>query len=379
MRDRLVEISLTAPEREFRTQVAELLAATEASRQAFQIFKDRGGATAELYRELGRRGWLSLTWPKTFDGLALPAIYDLLLWDEMAYHRVARPPVGAGMVARSIIDWGTEHQRERFLPGIKSAGDAYALGYSEPQAGSDLTSLRTRARLDGDHYIVTGEKRWTSDAHTADRLWLLCRTGDLRDRSRGLSLLIVDLDSPGITVSPIATLDGHQLNEVRLDDVAVPDVNRIGPEGGAWQMIRAALARERHLQVMPGRVARDLESLTLLIHHSGADDDDMSELATLTSKTAGLHASVRASVRAAGDGEVEAVVAAMNKLVGTSLMQEIARAGSRIVGRAALVEGEEIEYLWRESIMETIAGGTSEMMLDVIAKRGLSTDPRVAR
>src|SRR3546814_2491470 len=117
--------------------------------------------------------------------------------DEMAYARAARPPVGAGLVARTILDHGTRWQHEAFLTGARSAADGFSLGYSEPEAGSDLTGLRTRARLDGDTYVVSGEKRWTSDAHTARWLWLLCRTGPPAARRAGLPFLVVDLRSEG--------------------------------------------------------------------------------------------------------------------------------------------------------------------------------------
>lgn len=295
-------------------------------------------------------------------------MYELLLWDEMAYARAARPPVGAGMVARSIIEWGNPDQHARFLPGIAEGTEAYALGYSEPEAGSDLTNLRTRAVRDGDNYLVTGEKRWTSDAHTADWLWLLCRTGEPGGRSKGLTLLIVDLTSPGISISPIMTLDGHRLNEVRLDNVVVPVANRIGDEGRAWSMIRIALARERHLQVMPGRLERDLETLADVLSVDGLVANAREEYAALASRVMAVRAAVFCAVRKSGRDEIEPAVAARIKVVGTTLMQEIARFGVRVGGRSTLKYGTDLEFLWRESIMETIAGGTTETMLGIVAR-----------
>ncbi len=119
-------------------------------------------------------------------------MYEFILWDEMAYARAARPPLGSGIVAKTIIRYGTDEQRQRFLPGLRAGTTFFSLGYSEPEAGSDLGGVRTRAVRDGDDYVLNGEKRWTSGGHRADYLWVLCRTGTLESHARGLTLLIVD-------------------------------------------------------------------------------------------------------------------------------------------------------------------------------------------
>ena len=378
LRDALADLELDEDQQAFRAEVAAYLAETAADRDRFQLFKGRGGPAADLYREMGRRGWLSISWPKEVGGRDLPAIYEFLLWDEMAYARAARPPISAGLVARSIIEWGTPEQRERFLPGVRSGEDGFALGYSEPEAGSDLTGLRTRARRDGGTYGVTGEKRWTSDAHTARWLWLLCRTGPQEERSEGLSLLVVELASPGITITPIPTLDGHRLNEVRLDDVVVPVEHRIGDEGGAWGMIRTALARERHLQVLPGRIERDLEMFLDVVQRLPDAQRVVARerSAELVARGLAVRSSVMRALRVAGRHEIPPVVAARNKVNGTALMQDIARAAVQLGGRETVCVGEDAEFLWRESIMETIGGGTTEVMLDLIARHGLRAGPK---
>jgi alkylation response protein AidB-like acyl-CoA dehydrogenase len=373
IRATLAELDLTSDERSFRSDVVALLRQTEPTRERMQFFRGRGGVTADLYRAIGERDWFALTWPTEIGGAGRSAMYEFLLWDEMAYARAARAPVGAGLVARSIVEWGTDEQRARFLPGIRTGAENYSLGYSEPEAGSDLTGLRTRAVRDGDVYRVTGEKRWTSDAHNAEWLWLLCRTGEQHDRSKGLSLLIVSTASPGITMTPIRTIDGHRLNEVRLDEVEVPVSHRIGGEGDAWSMIRRALARERHLQVLPGRIERDLESLLALLDRDPDVDPDRAraEVARLTARSLAVRTSAVRALRRAGHDEIDPVIAARNKVHGTALMQDIARTAFRLGCREAVVEGEDVQLLWRESIMETIAGGTTEVMLDLIARHGL--------
>jgi 3-oxocholest-4-en-26-oyl-CoA dehydrogenase alpha subunit len=365
--------SVPATESEFRAAVRELLAETAGERGEHQYFMDRSGPTAELYRALGERGWLAVSWPESAGGAGRPPQFEFAMWDELAYARAARPSIAVGLIGRSIIDAGTEAQRARLLPGIAAGQLSFSLGYSEPEAGSDLTGLRTRAVRDGDQYVVTGEKRWTSDAHHADYLWLLCRSGTLEQRSQGLTLLVVDTRSPGITVNPIPTLDGHNLNEVRLDEVVVPVENRIGEEGEAWTMIQEALARERHLQILPGRVRRDYEQLCEWAASTGFDQDRgvRARLAAIggwldvISTTAGL------IVDDVAAGRDTAVMAARQKVVGTALMQEIGRLPLEVGDARQLVEGEPFEFMWRESILETVGGGTTEIMLSILSRRAL--------
>jgi alkylation response protein AidB-like acyl-CoA dehydrogenase len=366
----LIDGSLDPEQRAFRAEVRAFLRETADQRSPLQVFADRGGATARLYEQLGAKGWLSIAWPTVHGGSGMPLSFEFLLWDELAFARAARPPVGAGMIARSIIEWGTPGQHAMFLPGIRTGTEGYSLGYSEPEAGSDLTGLRTRAVRDGDVYRVTGEKRWTSDAHVGKWLWLLCRTGAPDSRSRGLSLLIVDLTSPGISISPIETIDGHRLNEVRLDDVIVPETHRIGAEGDAWSMIRQALARERHLQVLPGRIERDLEMLSVI--WKGLDQDERrGEQNTVTSLFAAalaVRAATLETVLAATHDEVAPLAAAQNKVVATELMQDIARYAARLGDGSALAGAQPLSMIWRESILETIAGGATEIMLETLAR-----------
>ena len=187
----------------------------------FQSLADRTGPTAALYKAFGERGWLSLCWPREHGGRGLPATYEFVLWDEVAYARAGRMSLAAGIIAKTLIRHGTDAQRELLLPGIRLGRTTIALGYSEPEAGSDLTGLRTRRGTARARATSSRRERWTSDAHSSDYLWLLARTGTQEDRGRALSLFFVGLDTPGISISPIETFDGHRLNEVRLDDVYV--------------------------------------------------------------------------------------------------------------------------------------------------------------
>jgi 3-oxocholest-4-en-26-oyl-CoA dehydrogenase alpha subunit len=337
-----------------------------------QYFATRDGATRELYQVLGSRGWLSLSWPEAHGGRGAPVSYEFLLWDTLAYLRAARPDIGPGMIAHVLIDHGRADQQQQILPGLAAGSLAMCLGYSEPAAGSDLTHLTTAARRDGDFYVVRGHKLWTSEAHHAQKMWLLCRTSEHERGNRGLSLMIMDMDSPGVVVTPVSTMDGHRINEVFLDDVFVPGANLVGDEGGAWPMMRAALAVERHIQVLPGRLRRDLETLDAALSAAGIAGraDVRAVVSSLRARLAAVEASSLATVSELSAGGTAAGRAAQSKMLAARLCQDVPRAGLELLGPAAAVGDTDLAFLWRESVLETIAGGTVEVMASLVA-RGL--------
>jgi alkylation response protein AidB-like acyl-CoA dehydrogenase len=222
-------------------------------------------------------------------------------------------------------------------------------------------------------YVLNGEKRWTSGGHRADFLWVLCRTGDVESHSRGLTLLIVDRQSPGISISPIPSLDGERFNEVRFDDVEVPVANRVGDENAAWSMMVESLATERHVQFSPKRVVRDFEELVELVTRSGKANDPVVRAAVseLAVEVAEVEALGLLMVGAIQRGDAGVVEAACNKLAGSEVAQHIARAMVDLCGADAIVGDSMPPFLWRQSISETIGGGTSEVMRGLIARVGL--------
>lgn len=367
-----------SPEEEaFRAEVAEFL----VDYRHIGGFYDQAHHWPEvkaLFQAMGARGWLALAWPREVDGLAKPISYEYILWDEVGYVRAARNPLSAGVVARTIIRSGNEEQKKRWLPPIRSGDLHFSLGYSEPEAGSDLAAVRCRAERCGDVYVVTGQKCWQSYAENMDYLWLLCRTGAAGSRSEGLTLLIVDLQAPGVTVSPLPTIDGHQLNEIHLEGVEVPVAQRVGPEGGAWKIMSEALADERHIQFPPKRLRRDLEEIVAWVREMGLAEDPivrraLADLATQL-REAEIH-SLRV-LDAMQKGLSSGVEAAANKVAQSLVCQNIARAALEFGGPQALVEGTEVEHLWRQTMWETIGGGTSEIMLSVVARQCLGLGGR---
>jgi len=332
----------------------------------------------ELFCAMGERGWLSLSWPEALGGLGRGPAYEYILWDEVGYARAARNPLSAGIVARSLIRYGSDAQKARWLPPIRSGELHFSLCYSEPEAGSDLASARVRADREGDEYIVNGQKCWQSYAQDMDYLWLLARTGTQESRGRGLSLFICDKNAAGVTVSPLPTLDDDQLNEVHFDGVRVPVSDRVGPENGAWSIMGEALADERHIQFPPGRVRRDLDEMVEWVKGVGLAGDPVVRrtLADLAVQVREVEIYGLLVLDRMQKGRSAAAEVAANKVIHTVVCQNIARAIVDLGGPEALVIGSRPQLLWRQSMWETIGGGTTEIMRSIVAKQALGLGAR---
>ncbi len=204
--------------------------------------------TVRWQRILNAKGWAALSWPKEWDGPGWTAIQKMIFLEE---NQMAPAPelssFNVTMIGPVLLQFGTEEQKQRFLPRAANLDDWWCQGFSEPGAGSDLASLKTAAKLDGDHYVVNGQKIWTSTAHQADWCFVLVRTNpNARKRQEGISFLLVDMKTPGITVRPIISIDGsHHLNEVFFDDVKVPANLRVHEENKGWDVAKYLLGNER--------------------------------------------------------------------------------------------------------------------------------------
>jgi len=362
-----------APDEErFRSEVRELLADYRDLDGYFQQ-GHRWPRVRALFEAMGERGWLALAWPESEGGLGRGPAYEYLLWDEAAYARAARNPLASGIVARTLIRYGTPQQRAEWLPAIRSGRCHFSLAYSEPEAGSDLAGLRTRAEQHGDVYVVNGDKCWQSYAQDMDYLWLLVRTGDLASRGAGTTLMIADIRTPGIEVRPLPTLDGDQLNEIHFEDAEIPAANVVGPVDGAWPLMGEALADERHIQFPPGRLRRDLEEMTAWLAEAGLAGDPLvrARLADLVVDVAEAEIHALRVLDLVQKGRDAVAAAAANKVVHTLGCQAIARAVVELAGPEALVDSARPSLLWRQSLWETIGGGTTEIMRSVVAKQSL--------
>jgi alkylation response protein AidB-like acyl-CoA dehydrogenase len=366
-----MKLAFTPEQESFRREVR----AFAAPYRKLNGFMQQGKSWPEVrafFAAMAEKNWLALSWPREQGGLARSITDEFLLWDEIAYARAARNPLSSGIVAKTLIRHGTEEQKRAYLPRVRTGELHFSIAYSEPEAGSDLASLRTRAVRNGDGFVIQGQKCWQSYAQDMDYLWLLARTGSQESRGRGLSLFIVDKHAPGVRVRPLPTMDGEQLNEIFFDEVTVPASALVGPENGAWPIMHAALADERHIQFPPSRVRRDFEDVVLFLREANLlslphVQSELTELSALVLEVEMLALRVVEAMERGASGAVEA---AANKVAHTEACQRIVRAAFDLGGPEALAH-PDLSLLWGVSTYETIGGGTSEIMRGIVAKEAL--------
>ena len=268
----------TETDEEFRTRLREFLTANHPGRPPRDAAERRAWQkrwAATLYDS----GYAGPSWPRDYGGMELSFADQVIYQEEVAKARVPGPlGTGLGIAAPTIIRYGSPEQKERFLRPMLRGDEVWAQGYSEPGAGSDLPSLRTTARREGDHYVVNGQKAWNTHADVADILFTLVRTGPPDSRQAGITYLLIDLHSPGVTVRPLRDLTGGaDFTEIFLEDVRVPVANRIGEENGGWPLVRTSLGHERAAGAanQAAMYRRVLNELIALAHERGATADPL--------------------------------------------------------------------------------------------------------
>jgi alkylation response protein AidB-like acyl-CoA dehydrogenase len=327
---------------------------------------------------LGARGWIGMTWPKRYGGHERSALERYVVTEELL---TAGAPVAAHWIADRqsgplLLRFGTEEQRKSLLPRVARGEIFFAIGMSEPDSGSDLASIRTKAvKVDGG-YALTGAKVWTSHAHRSHYAITLCRTSpaDPKDRHQGLTQLLVDLKAKGVSCRPIKNLAGDlDFNEVVFDDVFVPDGMLVGTEGGGWKQVTSELAFERS---GPERFTSTFSLLVELVRSAGAHPDERTA-ETIGRLVAHLWTLRRMSVSIAGmlqAGEMPNLEAALVKDLGTTLEREIPELARLIANRARRPANHRLEELLAEAVLHapsfTLRGGTREILRGIIA-RGL--------
>ena len=334
------------------------------------------GADPEFSKKVGKKGWIGLSWPKKHGGAGRSAMERYVVLEEML---VAGAPVGSHWVADRqsgplIIRYGTPEQQEKLLPGILKGETSFCIGMSEPDSGSDLAALRTKADKKGDVYVVNGTKLWTSGAHRSHYMIALFRTSKEEDRHGGLTQFIVDLSLPGITIRPIIDLTGgHHFNEVIFEDAEVPVSMLIGKEGGGWNQVTAELALERS---GPERYLSCYLLLKELIREFSDrnDNEGVTEIGRQLSHLATLR---QMSVSVAGmlnDGENPALEASVVKDLGTVFEQQLPNIAHRLMRVEPDSKGTDFQrylaILTQTSPSFSLRGGTREILRGIIA-RGL--------
>lgn len=338
-----MNVDLTDAQKEFRVTVRKWLAENLPQELAHKVRSGLNLTEDELRswgRILGARGWLAYTWPAKHGGPGWTAIEKFLFELECAEAGAPRiPPFGPIMVAPIIMEFGTPEQRDRFLPPLARGETWWCQGYSEPNSGSDLASLKTTAKLEGDHYIVNGQKTWTTYAQYADWIFCLVRTRTEGKPQAGISFLLVDMKSPGITVKPIKLLDGEcEVNEVFFNDVSVPVGNRIGEENRGWNYAKYLLSHERTTIADIHGSRRQLARLKRLAQAEGVYDDHRirDEIAKLEVEVIALEMLVLRTLSAETSGRNPLDIAALLKIKGSDVRQAVTELMMRVSGPLAV-------------------------------------------
>jgi alkylation response protein AidB-like acyl-CoA dehydrogenase len=341
----------------------------------------------DTVRRMGLDGWLTLGWPEEYGGRNRPMIEQLIFVDEAAVAGAPVPFLTLNSIGPTIMAYGTPEQQADYLPKIASGEIHFAIGYSEPEAGTDLAALRTRAVRDGDEYVINGQKMWTSLVQYADYVWLACRTDREAPRHKGLSMVIVPTDAPGFSWTPVRTMAGPTTSATYYQDVRVPVANRVGEENKGWKLItnqlnheRVALSSAAPLQTalqevrewaqdtkFPGTGDRVIDQEWVRLH-----------LARVHAKTEFLKL-LNWKIASDADHAPSPAEASATKVFGTEFATEAYRLLMEVLGahavvrtgsRGALLRGR-IERMHRSSLILTFGGGTNEIQRDIIARVGL--------
>ena len=323
-----MDLNFTPEELEFRAQVRQWVAAhlpADISHKVHQALRLSRDDMQRWARILGRQGWLGWGWPREFGGPGWNAVQRHLFEEECALAGAPRVvPFGPVMVAPVIMAFGSREQQQRFLPGIASGEVWWSQGYSEPGSGSDLASLKTRADRRGDVYVVNGQKTWTTLGQYGEWIFCLVRTGHEGKPQTGISFLLIDMKSPGITVRPIITLDGeHEVNEVWFDNVEVPVENLVGQENQGWTYAKYLLSHERTNIADVNRAKRELERLKRIARAEGLWDDARfrDQVALLEVDVVALEMMVLRVLSAEKSGRQSLDVAGLLKIRGSEIQQ----------------------------------------------------------
>jgi alkylation response protein AidB-like acyl-CoA dehydrogenase len=337
----------------------------------------------QLTRRLAEKRWLGIAWPKEYGGLAAGHIAQMIFNEELGYFRAPDPGgIGIRFIGPALMVLGTEEQKARYLPGIIRGEDVWCQGFSEPGAGSDLASLQTRAVADGDSYIVNGSKIWTSHAHHANYCYLATRTDLEAPKHRGITLISVDMDSPGLTYRPLIDMgDGHVFNQLFFDDVRVPRENVIGEENRGWYAMATTLDFERSGIQGVARSRRDLDEMLAVVRdNKGRFSAPLRR--ELTDRFIENQIGKQLSYQVVGlqaKGKVPNHEASVTKLFNADTSQRLAATAIRLFGMAGALRtgtlgaalGGRVAGHYMSSTTASIAGGTNEVQRNIIATRGL--------
>lgn len=388
-----MDFDYTAEQQRLRAEFRERLEAvmTPERRAAVSGLMEGGAAMTECRRALGEAGLLGVAWPVEYGGRGLTALEQYIFSEEARRVHAPLPMITLNTVGPTLIQYGTEEQKQKFLPAILKGTIDFAIGYSEPGAGSDLASLRTTAVRDGDEFVINGSKMFTSGAEFADYIWLAARTDPDAKKHKGITVFIVPTDSPGFSWKPLHTMPGVSTYYTFYDDVRVPESAIVLGENQGWKLVTNQLNLERaalgNLGALEPLFAKTVEWARTTPLDDGRVIDQpwvQQALARVEAQVAAyrllnLRVNSNMSSGALGMGEASAA-----KVFGTELTQQVARELLDVVGQAGTRKGSdaplkgELESAYRLAVINTFGGGANELQRDIIAMAGLGM-PRAPR
>jgi alkylation response protein AidB-like acyl-CoA dehydrogenase len=373
----------------FRGEVRDFIAANLPAgygTPAWDVSDAEETAFSDRWRgALAERSWIAPHWPREYGGAGLSTTEQFVFNEEMARHRAPTGIGGSGvqMLGPTLILYGSDEQKQRFLPPIARGESAWCQGYSEPGSGSDLASLQTRAVRDGDDFVINGQKIWTSRAHKSDWMFMLARTDPDAPKHRGISMFLLDMKTPGITVQPLVDMSGdHYFNQVFFDNVRVPAHQMVGEENRGWYTGATLLDFERSNIGQAIEMRNGVDDLVQIVRQEQSVNTSASvryELAerALEAEVCRLFSYRIVTIQKAGG--VPNYEASMNKVFRSEAHQRLAATGIKVMGLyGGLKAGSKyaplrglLAYRYLNSVASTIRAGTSEIQRNIIAQRGL--------
>ncbi len=375
---------------ELRTYYANLL--TPEVRREMEHEEGTGPIRRRIVEQLGTDGWIAMGWPTEYGGQGKSAVEQFIFYDETMRVGSPAPMLTINTVGPTIMDYGTPEQKEFFLPQIAAGKLHFCIGYSEPDAGTDLASLTTRAVRDGDEYVINGQKTWTSLALGCDYIWLAARTNPDVSKHKGISLFAIPIDTPGVTLEPLNLLSTHNINHTFFDDVRVPATSIIGEENQGWRLITSQLNRERVTLCSSALVERALDNAADFAKTATRADGTpvidipwvRRNLAEVTAELEYLRLLNWKVAWSVATKHLDVADSSSVKVYGTEFYTRAFRKLMQIYNELGYLvstdagQGSTLEMLYRSLVILTFGGGTNEMQRDLITMFGMGF-PRADR
>ena len=338
-------------------------------------------------KKLAAKGWLGMSWPKEYGGRDIPGVYEYILNEALSRHAAPQIGKGVGIIGKTLIRHGSEKLKREFLPKILAGEIEFAVGYSEPQAGSDAANMQLKAEKVEGGWKLNGQKMWTTSAHFADWYWVGARTDPDKPKHDGISLFLIPMKHPGLEVQSLPTIGKDTTNQVFFKDVFVPDDYLVGKRGKGFQMISEALDLERFTMFTLSPIEDRTRVLVEWVREAKRDGEPLKDdpnvrrlIAQIVTDTAVARAlSTRFVCAAKGHGKPPTVESSQYKLFTTTLSQRVCKDALDITGAAGtIMEGQDeaplrgrFEGAYRATMNETVGGGASEIQKNIIARRHL--------